>query len=56
MLFWKRKHIQPKVHYNLSKYKKKGSHNILSDISQNVNLVQLIDYLGNVNHAISVVG
>ena len=28
----------------------------LEDISENVPLVQLIDSLGNVNHAISVVG
>ena len=29
---------------------------ILEDISENVTLVQLMDSLGNVNHAISVVG
>ena len=32
-----------------------GSFDILTDISENVTLVQLIYYLGNVNHAISVV-
>ena len=31
-------------------------YNILIDISENFILVQLMDYLGNVNHAISVVG
>ena len=45
-----------RVHYNLIKYKKKGEYKILEDISANVTLVQLIDLLGNVNHAISVVG
>ena len=33
-----------------------GEYKILEDISANVTLVQLIDSLGNVNHAISVVG
>ena len=56
--FEKRKLIkgEPKVHYILKKYKKKGSYDILIDMSENFTLVQLIDYLGNVNHAISVVG
>ena len=46
----------PKVHYSLMKYKNKVTHDILKDISYNVALVQLMDYSGNVNHAISVVG
>ena len=32
-----------------------GSYDILTYISEHVNLVQLMYYLGNVNHAISVV-
>ena len=47
---------KPKVHYILRKYKKKSSYNILTDISEHVNLVQLMDSLGNVNHTIHVVG
>ena len=42
------------MHYNLTKYKKKGSYNILKDMSENVTLVKLMDSLVNVNHAISV--
>ena len=38
------------------KYKKKGYYDILTDISENFTLVQLMVSLGNVNHAISVVG
>ena len=38
------------------KYKNIGDYEILEDISANVNLVQFMDSLGNVNHAISVVG
>ena len=38
------------------KYKNIGSDDLLSDISEHVILVQLMDYLGNTNHAISVVG
>ena len=44
------------MHYNLIKYKKKGVYKFYEDISENINLVQLMDSLGNVNHAISVVG
>ena len=33
-----------------------GSFDIMADISNYVTLVQLMDYLVNVNHAISVVG
>ena len=47
---------EPKVHYSLVKYNKKGSYDIMKYISEHVTLVQLMDYLGNVNHAISVVG
>ena len=46
---------ETKVHYSLIKYKKKGIYKILEDISEHVNLVQLMYSLGNVNHAISVV-
>ena len=47
---------EPKVHYSLVKYKKKIYYDILKDISSNFTLAQLMDYLGNVNHDISVVG
>ena len=47
---------EPKVHYGLMKYKQTGSYKNFKDISENVTLVQLMDSLGNVNHAISVVG
>ena len=33
-----------------------GSYDILKDISENVNLLQLMDSFGNSNHSISVVG
>ena len=47
---------ETRVHYKLMKYKKMGEYKILEEISANVTLVQLMDSLGNVNHAISVVG
>ena len=47
---------EPMVHYILRKYKKKGSYDITTNISEHVILVQLMDYLGKVNNAISVVG
>ena len=37
-------------------YKQKSTFDILNDISEHVNLVQLIDSLGNLNNDISVVG
>ena len=52
----KRNKGEVRVHYQLIKYKKMGDYKILEDISANVTLVQLMDSLGNVNHAISVVG
>ena len=45
---------KPRVYYSLSKYKNMGSYDILKDISERVTLVQLMDSLGNINHAISV--
>ena len=44
------------MHYNLIKYNKKGLYKFLENISENVTLVQLMDSLVNVNHAISAVG
>ena len=43
------------MNYSLERRKKKGEYEILKNISTNVTLVQLMDSLGNVNHAISVV-
>ena len=47
---------EPRVLYILRKYKKKGSYDIMTEISEHVTLVQLMDFLGNAYHAISVVG
>ena len=44
------------MYYSLSRYKKKGYCDILIDISEHFTLVQLMDFLVNVNHAIGVVG
>ena len=51
----KRNAGESRVNYNLIKYKKMREYNFLEDISANVTLVQLMDSLVNVNHAISVV-
>ena len=47
---------EARVHYNLIKYKKMHVYKILEDISEKFTLVHLMDSLGNVNHAIIVVG
>ena len=47
---------KPRLYYSLKIYKKKSSYDILTYISKHVTLFQFMDYLGNVNHAISVVG
>ena len=44
------------MYYSLIKYKNIGSYDILTDISEHINLVHLMGYLGNENHAISAVG
>ena len=51
----KRNKGEAKVHYKLIKYKKMADYKILEDISANFTLVKLMDPIGNVNHAISVV-
>ena len=56
MLNRKRNKGETMVHSKLMKYKKMREYKILEDISANVTLVQLMDSLGNVNHAITVVG
>ena len=56
MINKKRNKGEARVHYKLMKYKKMGDYKILEDISEKFTLVQLMDSLGNVNHAISVVG
>ena len=56
MLNNKRNNGEARVHYQLIKYKKMGDYKILEDISANVTLFQLMDSIGNMNHAISVVG
>ena len=38
------------------KYKNIGFYDIMTEISEHVTLVQLMHSLGNVNHAISVIG
>ena len=42
--------------YNLKVWKKKDAFDTLKKISEYVTLVQLVDSLGNMNHAISIVG
>ena len=42
--------------YNMTIWKENDAFDILKDISENVTLVQLMESVGNVNHAISIVG
>ena len=44
------------LQYNLRIWKKNDDFDILNEISEDVTLVQLMDSLVNVNHAMSVVG
>ena len=53
MLNSKRNNGEARVHYKLMKYKKMGDYKILENISAKFTLVQLMDSLVNVNHAIS---
>ena len=45
-----------RLDYNINKWLKQVSFYILRDISENVTFVQLMDSVGNVNHAVSIVG
>ena len=56
MLNNRRNKGEARVYYQLIKYRLMGEYKILVDISANVTLVQLMDSLGNTNHAISAVG
>ena len=57
MLFFKTKKNlgERKVYSSQIKYIIKGSYDILTDKSEHVTFVQLMDYFSNVNHVISVV-
>ena len=44
------------IRYKLHQWKKIGPFDILNNISKYVTLVQLMDSVGNINHAVSVVG
>ena len=44
------------LRYNMTIRKKNDAFDILNDMSENVTLVQLMDSLGNMSHAISIVG
>ena len=44
------------LQYNLTLWKKNDAFDILNDISEDLTLVQFMDSLGNLNHAISILG
>ena len=46
--------IEQNIHYKLGQWRKMGTFDILNNISEYVTLVQLIDSLGNINHAVGV--
>ena len=48
--------VEQNLQYNLTIWKKNNYFDILNEISEDVTLVQLMNSLGNVNHAISVIG
>ena len=48
--------VEQNLRYNLKEWKKKGSFDILNDVSENVALVQLLDTLGHVNNNTSILG
>ena len=47
--------FEQNLRYNLTIWKKNDAFDILNDIFKDVTLVQLVDSLGNVNHAISII-
>ena len=47
---------EQRLRYNMKIWHKNDAFDILKKISESLTLVQLLDSLGNVNHAISIVG
>ena len=47
---------EQRLHYKIEQWGKQGTFDILRDISETFTLVQLMDTVGNVNHAVSIVG
>ena len=56
MKYRRKINCEENLNYNLTIWKKNDSFDILNDISEDVNLVQLMDSLGNVNCDISILG
>ena len=52
----KRRKGNQHIRYKMENWKKIGTFDILNNISKYVTLVQLMDLLGNINNAVSVVG
>ena len=48
--------VKQNLQYNLNIWNQNYAFDILNDISEDVNLVQLMDSLGNLKHAISILG
>ena len=48
--------VEQNLGYNMTIWKLNDAFDILNDISENVSLIQLMESLGNVNCAISIVG
>ena len=48
--------VEQNLRYNIKAWKKNDVFDILKNVSEYVTLVQLMDSLVNVNHAISIVG
>ena len=44
------------LRYKQEKWKKIGSYDIINNISKHVTLLQIMEYLGNKNHIVSVIG
>ena len=55
MVYNERNKGEQSLHYRSEQWNKKRIFDIINNISENVTLVQMIDSLGNVNHAVSVV-
>ena len=51
-----RKFVEQDLLYKLEQWKKTGTFDILNNISEYVTLVQLMNSIGNMNHAVSVFG
>ena len=48
--------VEKYLRYEIKQWKIKGSYDIINDFRENITLVKLMEKIGNMNHAVRIVG